>query len=371
MMHLACAEARKRGRTIGVLYVDLEGQYTCTIEHVREMFSTYRDVIEPHWVALPLHLRNAVSMGEPYWICWDPTARERWVREPPPEAVTDGTRYPFYHAPWTAADGCRGAMEFEEFIEGFGQWYGGGTEAACLVGIRCQESLNRWRAILKDRASRVEGRAWTTRKDGVVAAYPIYDWQTEDVWTFHGKTGLSWNPLYDHMHRAGMTIHQMRICQPYGDDQRRGLALWHVIEPESWSRVVGRVSGAGYGALYAGKRGNVLGDGKVTLPASHGTWESFVKFLLDSLPAYERVHYENKIAVFRKWWSDHGVEILDEAPYVEEAAKRVPTWRRVAKVILRNDRMCRGLSFSQQRSTETAYARYMSLMQKRRELWKI
>lgn len=80
MMHLACLEARRRGRKIGVLYVDLEAQYQCTIMHVQEMFALYADVIEPHWVALPLQLRNAVSTIQPYWVCWDPEASDRLFR---------------------------------------------------------------------------------------------------------------------------------------------------------------------------------------------------------------------------------------------------------------------------------------------------
>ena len=52
------------------------------------------------------------------------------------------------------------------------------------------------------------------------------------------------------MHKAGLTIHQQRICQPYGDDQRRGLWLFHLIEPITWAKVVARVNGANSGALY-------------------------------------------------------------------------------------------------------------------------
>jgi predicted phosphoadenosine phosphosulfate sulfurtransferase len=371
MMHLACAEARRRGRTIGVLYVDLEAQYQCTIEHVEQMFSLYEDVIDPYWVALPLHLRNAVSMQQPYWISWDPEAREQWVREPPSRAIVDADRFQFYRPPWQRSDGTRTAQEFEEFVEHFGHWYGQGKATACLVGIRTDESLNRWRAIVRGRKSRLEGRHWTAWKGGTLYnAYPIYDWRTEDIWTFHGKTGLPNNPLYDQMYKAGLSIHQQRICQPYGDDQRRGLSMWHVIEPETWSRVVARVSGARYGALYAGKRGNVLGNGKVTLPATHPTWESYVRFLLDSLPPFEREHYENKIAIFRRWWLDHrGLEIVDEAPHDVEASRKAPTWRRVAKTILLNDRMCRRLGFSQQRSSDTAYERYRKIVAKRRAAW--
>ena len=87
MMHLVCQEARRRGRKVGVLYVDLEAQYALTIENVREMFALYADVIDPHWVALPLRLRNAVSMAQPYWVCWDPYSHDAWVRQPPPSGM--------------------------------------------------------------------------------------------------------------------------------------------------------------------------------------------------------------------------------------------------------------------------------------------
>lgn len=371
MMHLVCQEARKRGRKVGVLYLDLEAQYQLTIQFVEEMFALYSDVIDAHWVALPLHLRNAVSMMQPYWVSWDPEECERWVRKPPSFAVTDPNRYPFYVPPGRRDSGERSAQEFEEFVEKFGHWYAQGEACACFVGIRTDESLNRWRAIVRARKSRLEGRPWTAWKGSTLFnAYPIYDWRTEDIWTFHGKTGLPHNPLYDLMYKAGLSIHQQRICQPYGDDQRRGLAMWHVIEPETWARVVARVSGARYGSLYAGQRGNILGNGKITLPPTHPTWESYVRFLLESLPEYEREHYENKIAVFRQWWRDkRDMEIIDEAPHEVEAKRKAPTWRRVAKTILLNDRMCRRLSFSQQRSSETAFERYRKIMRKRRASW--
>jgi predicted phosphoadenosine phosphosulfate sulfurtransferase len=371
MMHLVCAEARKRGRKIGVLYVDLEAQYQCTIAHIREMFALYRDVVDPHWVALPIHLRNAVSMAEPYWICWDPEHKDRWVRQPAPESTTDQKRYPFYEPPKVLPDGTRWAQEFEEFVDLFGHWYSGGEPTACFVGIRTTESLNRWRSIARARKSRVEGRAHTAWKGGTLFnVYPIYDWRTEDIWTFHGQTGLPHNPLYDLMYRAGLSIHQQRICQPYGDDQRRGLAMWHVIEPDTWAKVVARVAGARYGALYAGQHGNVLGIGKVTLPKAHPTWESYTRFLLDSLPAYEREHYENKIAVFRMWWRDHrGMEIIDEGDPKDEAARKVPSWRRICKTILLNDRTCRRLSFAPQSSATASFERYRKIMRKRRERW--
>lgn len=360
MMHLVCEEARRRGRKVGVLYLDLEAQYQLTIDHVREMFALYADCIEPFWVALPLNLRNAVSQLQPQWTSWDPVCEPMWVRPREPESISDPAAFPFY----------RHAMEFEEFVEEFGAWYSRGESTGCFVGIRANESLNRWRTIAKRRRSRIEGKPYTAWKGGdLVNVYPIYDWRTEDIWTYVGRERVPYNRIYDGMHKAGLSIHQARICQPYGDDQRRGLNLYHVLEPLTWTRVVARVAGANQGALYAGKRGNILGNGNVDLPEGH-TWESFVEFLLTSMPEREAEHYRNKIATFIWWWREkRGIGIVDSADPKIEAKRKAPTWRRVAKVILRNDYLCKGLSFTQTKSSN--YQAYKALMRKRRERWGI
>jgi predicted phosphoadenosine phosphosulfate sulfurtransferase len=372
MMHLVCEEARRRGRKVGVLYVDLEAQYKLTIDHVREMFSLYADIIEPYWLAIPIRLRNAVSNHEPYWVAWEPEKRAAWVREPPPEAITDPRIFSFYAPPWRDKDGVAHAIEFEELIGEFGHWYGKGEATACFVGIRSDESLNRWRTIASDRKARFDGRQWTSWKmRSTYNVYPIYDWQTADVWTYFAREAKPYNRLYDMMHKAGLTIAQMRICQPYGDDQRRGLWLYHVIEPETWSRVVHRVSGANQGALYAGKSGNVLGNRVIELPPSQASWEAYVRFLLDSMPSHEGEHYRRKFLVFVRWWQQHGYPdgIPDEAEPKAEARREVPSWKRICKVILKNDRLCKGLSFTQTSSSPTAYEKYKAIMETRRRRW--
>jgi predicted phosphoadenosine phosphosulfate sulfurtransferase len=63
--------------------------------------------------------------------------------------------------------------------------------------------------------------------------------------------------------------------------------------------------------------------------------------------------------------------MVDSADPKLESARKVASWRRVAKVILRNDHLCKGLSFSQQLSTQTAYDKYRKVMNKRRKAWGI
>lgn len=368
MLHLVAEEARRRGRRFGLLLVDLEGQYKTTIEHAERCYAMYADVTDPYWVSLPIALRNAVSVYEPKWECWDPDRREAWIREPSSWSITEPAHFPFF----------RRGMEFEEFVPEFGEWYARQTptgepeRTACLVGIRSDESLNRYRTISSAVKVTDGGRQWTSLvTPNVHNVYPIYDWRTEDLWTWHARNpGKPYNHLYDLMAMAGLTIHQMRICQPYGDDQRRGLWLFHLIEPETWARVVARVNGANGGALYVQEWGNVNGYRKVTKPEGH-TWRSFAELLVKSMPPQMEEHYRDKILLFTKWWAARGYPdgIPDEADYQMEAQRLAPSWRRVCKTLLRNDYWGKGLGFSQHKSS--AYKAYLDLMRRRRAAWGI
>jgi predicted phosphoadenosine phosphosulfate sulfurtransferase len=357
MLHVTMEEAKRRNQKIGLLIVDLEGQYKLTIDHIYACIEEYKEWIDLYWVCLPLHLRNAVSVYEPFWKCWDSERQDDWIREAPKEGITDPNYFPFF------TDG----MEFEEFVPEFGEWYSQGKLTACLVGIRTDESLNRYRTIASTNKTMLQEKQYTTKvTDSVYNVYPIYDWTTEDVWIYHAKNPTKrHNHLYDLMHRAGLTIHQQRICQPYGDDQRRGLWLFHLIEPETWAKVVARVNGANSGALYVNESGSITGYNKLTKPDNH-TWESFAKLFLNSIPDVTKEHYLNKIYTFVKWWENRGYElgIPDEAPYILESKKLVPSWRRVCKSLLRNDYWCKGLGFSQQKTA--AYQKYLELKKKKR-----
>lgn len=362
MLHLVMDEAIKRNRKIGVLMIDLEGQYKITIDHVQECYEKYKDLIEPYWVCLPIHLRNAVSVFETHWICWDEDKRPAWIREPPKMGITDLNYFPFFTK----------GMEFEEFVPEFGHWYGKGELTACFVGIRSDESLNRYRTIASLVKTPFQGKAYTTEiLPNLFNIYPIYDWKTEDDWTYQGRNpDKPYNKLYDLMYKAGLPLPWMRICQPYGDDQRRGLWLFHLIEPETWARVVARVNGANSGAMYIQEHGNINGYKKISKPPNH-TWQSFALLLLNSMPPKTKEHYANKIAVFNKWWIMRGYPdgIPDEAPYELETKRDVPSWRRVCKSLLRNDYWCKGMSFTQHKSE--AYTKYLELMKRRRQEWNL
>ena len=344
LLNLAIDAARRHGKLpVNVLYIDLEAQYARAIEYTQRMFS--RPEVTGWWVCLPIHLRTAVSQITPYWVCWDDEKRDAWVRPLPdnPHVVSDESFFPFF----------RHGMEFEEFVPEFARWFSQGKKTACCVGIRSDESLNRFRTIASQSKVTLDGLSWTTKlfpkedDSQIFNCYPIYDWRTEDVWRANGKFGWDYNRIYDIMHMAGVSIYKQRLCQPYGDDQRQGLYLFKILEPETWAKVVNRVEGANFGNRYTETDRTTLGNFKVNLPHGH-TYESYANFLLDTMPPYLAEHYRKKIGKFLAWWEREGVaSIPDYADIKDESRKKVPSWRRICKVLLKNDYWCKGLSFSQ------------------------
>jgi predicted phosphoadenosine phosphosulfate sulfurtransferase len=363
MLHLVCDEARRRQRTVGCLVIDLEAQYSATISHVRDMLTEYADVLDVYWCCLPIKLRNAVSNFEPVWCAWDPERQADWVREMPDVqlgrggVISDPSFFPFFVP----------RMEFEEFMILFGVWYAGHVPTAAFVGIRCDESLNRFRTIASRTKEMHQGRRFTTKvTDTLYNVYPLYDWHVSDIWRYHSRyPAHAHNTVYDQMHRAGLSPHQMRLCQPYGDDQRRGLWLYQILEPQTWVKLLARVNGANSGALYVEETGNVSGYNKVTLPPGH-TWQTFCKLLLSTMPDVTRTHYVERFQSFLKGWAGRGYVdgIPDEAPRCLEKKQWAPSWRRLCRVLLRNDWWCKGLGLTQPKSA--AYAAYMDLMRERR-----
>lgn len=370
-LNLMIDEARKRGRKFGVLHIDIEAEYQMTSVFIKRMIENNRDVIIPYWVCLPMESPNSLSYLDPTWVWWDKEKEPIWVREMPKmEYIINEDNNPIdFYTP---------KMPFEEFIKHFGTWYGKGEKTAVIVGIRTQESLNRFRAICNNKHNYKDKKYSTNLENEVYNFYPIYDWEVQDIWTYNGKFKKDYNKLYDLFYKAGVPISKMRVDEPFGNEAKAGLNLFKVIEPTTWSKVVNRVSGANFGNIYHGTK---IMKANYTLPKNH-TWKSFTKFLLGTLPGSTRAHYLEKFIKFIKYWNRKGcpvtddmIEILkkdfseyvtvtdeisnrgaknkiivkfkklpDEIPNLD-VKKDFPSWKRLAMVLIKNDYVCKSLSF--------------------------
>lgn len=380
LLNLCLHYMREHGitRKIGVFHQDFEAQYTETTNYVTRTLTDPEnlELITPYWCCMPMSCKTATSQYEQYWVPWDPEKREIWVRDMPdyPGVINlDNHQFDFY----------RYGMLQEDLYAAFGPWYhrhecGGEGKTIGLVGIRAQESLNRWRTIRCEGKGTYQQIPWTTRMaDNVFAGYPLYDWLAEDIWIANAKHGFDYNKIYDLYYYAGVSVNQMRVASPFNDWAIGSLWQYRVIEPGVWAKMIGRVNGANFCAIYGGT--HAVAWKNIKLPPGH-TWKSFVEFLLQTLPEDTRRTYEQKFATSIQFWAERGgvlseqtiqelreigipIEIAGKTAYRTDNVavrfsdypddadvtefQKVPSYKRMAICILKNDHHCKYMGFSQ------------------------
>lgn len=375
------------GRKLSVLHLDYEAQYKLTTEYVNDTLSQNKDILDVYRCCVPFKVTTCTSMHQNYWRPWEEDKKDIWVSQLPKNCYTRDD-FDFY----------RPAMWDYEFQERFSLWIHERKRAkktACLVGIRTQESMDRWRALFKERESYFNGYKWTKKMyENVFNAYPIYDWLTTDVWVANAKFGWSYNKLYDLFYKAGLDIEQMRVASPFLSAAQNTLKLYRVIEPDTWAKLVSRVNGVNFTGIYGGT--TAMGWQSIKLPKGH-TWESYMYFLLSTLPEETRANYLEKLSTSIRFWREKGgvldhetIEQLKKAgvkiqvgsgsnykttklpvkmEYIDEIdiadAKLIPTYKRMCICIMKNDHLCKYMGFS---LTKNEMARRKNIMEKYKAL---
>lgn len=376
MLNLAIDYIRKNNiqKKLGIMILDNEANYEYSLEFMHSILQKNLDILDVYWCCLPITLPCTVSSYAVEWQCWGNRDKERWIRPMPKQPyIVNWENHPF--------DFFKEDMSYDEFWDGFGDWYSQGKLTACLIGIRADESLNRYRAILNERKQTLDGLCWTKKKRDnnvpVYNCYPIYDWKTQDIWVANAKFGWEYNHLYDVFYMAGLTIAQMRVASPFMSESKSSLNLYRVIDPHVWQTLCARVQGANFIATY----GKQLNYHSFKLPQGH-TWKSFVKFLLDTLPKEVSENFKMRFIQSIKFWgrvgrglSNETIEQLKEnnIPFklngeTPHGAKNkirvrlqsypdhldmlrchnseVASWKRLAITILKNDHTCKYLGLA-------------------------
>ncbi len=381
-------------KRIGVFHQDFEAQYTVTTEYIERTFKRIEKDVEPYWVCLPMATRTALSSYEMFWYPWDDKKKEAWVRPMPEHDYVINME----NNPMTT---YKYRMHQEDLAKQFGRWYSmshEGKKTVCLLGMRADESMQRYSGFLNKKYG-YQDECWISRQfKDVWCASPIYDWSTSDIWHANYLFGYDYNRLYDLYYMAGLSASQMRVASPFNDYSKDSLNLYRVIDPEIWAKLIGRVQGANFACIYG--RSKAMGYRNVTLPEGH-TWESYTKFLLDTLPVRLRNNYVKKFNTSIKFWHNTGGGLDEET--IEEllahgykirrngvsnytlnkksrvifegripdhtddikSTKDIPSWKRMCYCILKNDHICRfmgfGLTRQQQKRIDIIKMKYKNI----------
>jgi predicted phosphoadenosine phosphosulfate sulfurtransferase len=356
-------------RKLGIQIMDNEANYEYSVDFMKRILDSNRDILDIYWCCMPITLPCTVSAYEIDWQCWGVRDEHRWVRPMMSmDYVVNYSNHPF-------GDLFKEDMHYDKFWDMFAEWYSQGKTCANMIGIRTQESLNRFRAIMNDRKETHGGMAWTKKNTKhVYNAYPIYDWRTSDVWTANAKFEWDYNKLYDTFYMAGVPIEKMRVASPFMSESKSSLNLYRVIDGHTWARLCARVGGANFLATY----GKQLNYNSITLPKGH-TWKSFVKFLLATLPDEAAENFKLRFIQSLRFWGRVGrgvnVEVVqqlkdigvkfdingctphggnslprvrirvppDNLDALKSNASSVTSWKRFAITMLKNDHTCKYL----------------------------
>jgi predicted phosphoadenosine phosphosulfate sulfurtransferase len=258
-------------------------------------------------------------------------------------------------------------MEFEELMILFWDRYGKGEKTACFVGIRSDESLHRYSAIVSPKKGLMhKWRKYTTKvTNATYNIYPIYDWKTADIRIYHGRNpGKHCNNVYEKMTKAWVRLGDQRLCQPYGDDQKKGIWLYQILEPKTWYSLIKRVSWVNSWALYIKERWSITWNTHIEKPDNY-TRQEYCNFLLSTLPPKTQKNYIERFKVFIAGWKKRGYKTIpDQAPHELEVQCWAPSRKRMCRSILRNDYYCKWLWQTQPKSE--AYIKYKQIKAKRK-----
>lgn len=374
LLNLCLDYMRAHGITkkLGIQIMDNEANYTYSLDFMHDIIKSNLDLLDVYWCCLPITLPCTVSSYEIDWQCWGVNDEKRWIRPLPKEPyIVHIGNHPF-------GDNFVENMQYDHFWDMFAEWYSQGKTCANLIGIRTDESLNRFRAIMNEDKEKFNNHAWTKKNtEHVFNCYPIYDWKTRDIWIANNKFDWKYNKLYDIFYKAGVPVAKMRVASPFMSESKSSLNMYRVIDSQVWARLCARVSGANFIATY----GKQLNYSSFTLPKGH-TWKSFVKFLLDTLPEQSSANFKTRFIQSIKYWgrvgrglpdtiikqlhelkirfrtngnTAHGSKLLkrviikvppDHLDNLDAHNSDVTSWKRFAITILKNDHTCKYLGLA-------------------------
>lgn len=288
LAHLALTEAHKRGRKIGIFFLDEEVVYDSTVKQVDYVMSLFPENTNRLWMQIEFNLTNATSLVESQLKCWEAGKHKIWMRSKRSDSIQ--------HKPWpkekeTVRDKNKG-FGFYDALENF---QNSRTNTAFLIGLRATESPNRWRAVSKNPG--YKDVYWCTKmKHGNVAFYPLYDWNFHDIWKYIYDNNLKYSKIYDYMYKKGMGLQEIRVSSLIHEKSFKSLVELPEFEPKTYDRLLKRLKGISIGNLYGKDRAMLKAQ---KLPKNFKTWMEYRDFLLATYPD------ETKKWIFEKRFAKH------------------------------------------------------------------
>lgn len=287
LCHLALMEARKRGRKIGIFFLDEEVVYRNTIEQVEYLMNLYPENTNRFWLQIPFNLTNSTSFADGQVKCWEQAKKPLWMHKRSSENILR----PCWSHETKIADKNKG-FGFYDVFKNFEMSF---ENTAHLVGLRADESLNRYRTMVKRKG--YKDIYWSTKREGTnYTFYPIYDWGFHDVWKYIGEQGLRYHKFYDFAYLKGKHINEIRVSSLTHEKSFKSIQDLPEFEFDTYEKLLKRIKGISF-AQETAKDRKMFKVQK--LPKNYKSWREYRDFLLLTYPD------ESKKPIFEKRFAKH------------------------------------------------------------------
>lgn len=272
LAYMTLQEAHKRNRKVGVFFLDEEVVYQSTIDQVRYIMNLYPENTIKLWYQLEFNLTNATSIDETQFKVWDHEKQDVWLR--PKEK--DSIKQPTWNVNKQTIANKKKGFGFYDALDNFQLTY---ENTAYLIGLRASESLNRWRAVIKNPG--IPNIYWSTKRpQGNFQMYPLYDWNFQDIWRFLYENNIRYSKIYDYQYKKGLGMKDMRVSSLIHERAFKSLVELPEFEPQTYDKLMARTKGIQVGNIY-GKDDLMLKCRK--LPKNYDNWIQYRDFLLSTI----------------------------------------------------------------------------------------
>lgn len=268
ILNLSLQVAEELGRLpLPVMFIDQEAEWQATIDYTRLVMQDPR--VLPLWYQMPIRIENATSGTSAFLYCWG--EGEQWMRDKEPNSIHHNTT------------GTKDAIFNDLFPALLAERYPS-APACYLSGIRAAESPARFAGLtfLPTYKHITYGKVLSKPRKHY-SFYPIYDWETADIWKAIHSHSWPYCSIYDEYYRYGVNINAMRVSNLHHETAMRSFAHLQEIEPATWNALTKRLSGTNT----AGHLQGASYKAPTELPAAFASWREYRDYLLDNLISRE------------------------------------------------------------------------------------
>ena len=251
-LHLVREVQAEEGITtpVNALFRDEELIPNCIIDFVNEY--RQKDWIKLLWFAVPLASQKFI-LGKTYdYVQWD-WARD-WVRPKPEWAITTLPGYD-----------DRTVFSQTTMDDVMKSYFPG--KVCVVTGIRCQESIFRYQAIMNKINDTVVA---ASSAKGVVLGRPIYDWTENDIFKFFYDKKIQYCRIYDDQNMNGEIL---RVATPIHGENVKRIHVLRSRDPEFYDRVLKVFPDVALQELYYKDL-----DREALISAYGGTWDDVFRY---------------------------------------------------------------------------------------------